>query len=75
MKYTSMCIGAPWGGKASGTRAFERIISKDPTKRFDFEIISFHVGTKPSHYYGEATLKEGKIYYKNDTFTNSLIYG
>ena len=65
-----MCIGTPGGGKASGTRAFGRIISKDPTKRFDFEIISFHVGTKPSHYYGATTLKEGKINYKNKTLTN-----
>ena len=36
---------------------------------------SFHAGTKPSHYYGTTTLKEGKIYYKNGTLTNSLING
>jgi len=71
-----LCVyGPPGVGKASGTRAFGRIISKDPIKRFDFEIISFHVGTKTSHYYGATNLKEGKIYYKNDTLTNSLING
>ncbi len=36
---------------------------------------SFYSGTKPSHYYGTTTLKEGKIYYKNGTLTNSLING
>ena len=36
-------------------------------------MISFHAGTKPSHYYGTTTLKEGKIYYKKGTLTNSLI--
>ncbi len=38
----------------------------DPEKRFDFEMHSFHAGTQPSHYYGTTTLKEGKIYYKNE---------
>ena len=71
-----LCVyGPPGAGKTSGTRAFGRIISKDPDKRFDFEMHSFHAGTKPSHYYGTTTLKEGKIYYKNGTLTNSLING
>ena len=71
-----LCVyGPPGAGKTSGTRAFGRIISKDPTKRFDFEMHSFHAGTKPSHYYGTTTLKEGKICYKNGTLTNSLING
>jgi MoxR-like ATPase len=71
-----LCVyGPPGAGKTSGTRAFGRIISKDPTKRFDFEMHSFHAGTKPSHYYGTTTLKEGKIFYKNGTLTNSLING
>ena len=67
--------GPSGAGKTSGTRAFGRIISKDPTKRFDFEMHSFHAGTKTSHYYGTTTLKEGQIYYKNGTLTNSLING
>ena len=71
-----LCVyGPPGAGKTSGTRAFGRIISKEPDKRFDFEMHSFHAGTKPSHYYGTTTLKEGKIYYKNGTLTNSLING
>ena len=71
-----LCVyGPPGAGKTSGTRAFGRIISKDPNKRFDFEMHSFHAGTKPNHYYGTTTLKEGKIYYKNGTLTNSLING
>ena len=66
-----LCVyGLPGAGKASGKRTFGRIIFKYPTKRFNFEIISFHVGTKPSHYYGATTLKEGKINYKNKTLTN-----
>jgi len=43
---------------------FGKKISKDPTKRFDFEMHSFHSGTKPNHYYGTITFKKGKIYYK-----------
>ena len=71
-----LCVyGPPGAGKTSGTRAFGRIISKDYNKRFDFEMHSFHAGTKPSHYYGTTTLKDGKIYYKNGTLTNSLING
>ena len=71
-----LCIyGPPGVGKTSGTRAFGRIISKDPSKRFDFEMHSFHEGTKPSHYYGNSKLKEGKTYYKNGALTNSLING
>ena len=71
-----LCVyGPPGAGKTSGTRAFGRIISKEPDKRFDFEMHSFHAGTKPNHYYGTTTLKEGKIYYKNGTLTNSLING
>ena len=32
-----LCVyGPPGAGKTSGTRAFGRIIYKDPTKRFDF---------------------------------------
>ena len=38
-------------------------------------IHSFHAGIKTSHYYGTTTLKEGQIYYKNGTLTNSLING
>ena len=71
-----LCIyGPPGVGKTSGIRSFGRIISKDPSKRFDFEMYSFHEGTKPSHYYGTPKLKEGKIYYKNGALTNSIING
>ena len=71
-----LCVyGPPGAGKTSGTRAFGRIISKEPDKKFDFEMHSFHAGTKPNHYYGTTTLKEGKICYKNGTLTNSLIKG
>ena len=71
-----LCVyGPPGAGKTSGTRAFGRIISKDPKKNFDFEMYSFHSGTRPTHYYGTTTLKDGKIYYKNGTLTNSLING
>lgn len=35
----------------------------------------FHAGTELSHYCRTTTLKEGKIYYKNGTLTNSLING
>ena len=67
--------GPPGVGKTSGTRAFGRIISKNPEERFDFEMHSFHAGTKPSHYYGTTTLNEKKICYKNGSLTNSLING
>ena len=67
--------GPPGAGKTSGTRAFGRIISKRPKERFDFEMHSFHAGTKPNHYYGTTTLKEGKIFYKNGALTNCLING
>ena len=71
-----LCVyGPPGAGKTSGTRAFGRIISKDPKKNFDFEMCSFHSGTRPSYYYGTTRLKDGKIYFKNGTLTNSLING
>ena len=71
-----LCVyGPPGAGKTSGTRAFGRIISKDPKKNFDFEMHSFHSGTRPSYYYGTTRLKDGKIYFKNGTLTNSLING
>ena len=71
-----LCIYGPTGiGKTSSVRAFGRIISKDPKKRFDFKMHSFHSDTKHSDYYGTTILKEGKFYYKNGTLTNSLING
>ena len=71
-----LCVyGLPEAGKTSGTRTFGRIIFKNPEKKFDFEMHSFHAGTKTIHYYGTTTLREEKIYYKNGTLTNSLING
>ena len=71
-----LCIyGPPGVGKTSGIRSFGRIISKNPQKRFDFEMHSFHAGTKPIHYYGSTTLQDGKIIYKEGSLTNALING
>ena len=36
---------------------------------------SFHSGTKPNHYYGTTTYKEGKKCFHNGSLTNSLING
>ena len=71
-----LCVyGPPGAGKTSGARAFGRIISENPNKRFDFEMHSFHAGTKPNHYYGTTTLKDGTIFFREGSLTNSLING
>ena len=68
-------LGPTGIGKTSSIKAFGRIISKDPTKRFDFEIHSFNKDTKPNHFYGKTTINDGRIVFKYGTLTNAVLNG
>ncbi|KAH0800171.1 Dynein heavy chain, cytoplasmic [Histomonas meleagridis] len=68
-----ICVYGPTGaGKTSAARAFASIRPVNENVSVHFQMHSFHSGTKPNHFYGTPTIKNGKVYFHNGTLTNSM---
>ncbi|KAH0791477.1 hypothetical protein GPJ56_004588 [Histomonas meleagridis] len=71
-----VCVSGPTGaGKTSAARAFASLRKIQTNYNTKFQMHSFHAGTKPNHFYGTTTIKNGKIYFYNGTLTVSMKEG
>lgn len=68
-------IGRTGVGKTSCAREFSRIREKVMKLSKDFYMHSFHSSTKPSHFYGNITMKNNKIEFINGPLLNAMEIG
>ena len=68
-------IGKTGIGKTSCAREFSRIRKKSMKLSKDFYMHSFHSNTKPSHFYGNITMKNNDIEFINGSLLNAMEEG
>ena len=68
-------VGRTGVGKTSCAREFSRIRKKSMLLSGDFYMHSFHSNTKPSHFYGNITMKNNKIEFINGSLINAMEKG
>ena len=68
-------IGKTGIGKTSCARQFSRIRQKSMNLSKDFYMHSFHSNTKPSHFYGNITMKNNEIDFINGSLLNAMELG
>ena len=68
-------VGRTGVGKTSCAREFSRIRKKSMLLSGDFFMHSFHSNTKPSHFYGNITMKNNKIEFINGSLINAMEKG
>jgi len=68
-------IGRTGIGKTSCAREFSRIRKICMKLSEDFYMHSFHSNTKPSHFYGNITMKNNKIEFINGSLINAMEKG
>ena len=68
-------IGKTGVGKTSCAREFSRIRKKSMGLTKDFYMHSFHSNTKPSHFYGNITMKNNYIEFVNGSLLNAMEKG
>ena len=68
-------IGKTGVGKTSCAREFSRIREKSMELVKDFYMHSFHSNTKPSHFYGNITMKNNKIEFIEGSLLNAMEKG
>ena len=68
-------IGKTGIGKTSCAREFSRIREKSMKLSKDFYMHSFHSNTKPSHFYGNITMKNNEIEFINGSLLNAMEKG
>ena len=68
-------IGRTGVGKTSCAREFSRIRKICMKLSEDFYMHSFHSNTKPSHFYGNITMKNNKIEFINGSLINAMEKG
>ena len=68
-------IGKTGVGKTSCAREFSRIRKKSMNLSQDFYMHSFHSNTKPSHFYGNITMKNNEIEFINGSLLNAMEKG
>ena len=68
-------IGKTGVGKTSCAREFSRIREKSMELSKDFYMHSFHANTKPSHFYGNITMKNNEIEFINGSLLNAMEKG
>lgn len=71
-----LCIYGPTGvGKTTAARDFASRRKSLSKLNIPFHMHSFHYGTRPNHFYGSSTIKNGKVEFVNGTLTKSVING
>ena len=71
-----ICIVGKTGvGKTSCAREFSRIREKSMKLSKDFYMHSFHANTKPSHFYGNITMKNNEIEFINGSLLKAMEEG
>ena len=68
-------IGKTGIGKTSCAREFSRIRKRSMKFSKDFYMHSFHSNTKPSHFYGNITMKNNEIEFINGSLLNAMEKG
>ena len=68
-------VGKTGVGKTSCAREFSRIREKSMKLSKDFYMHSFHANTKPSHFYGNITMKNNEIEFINGSLLKAMEEG